>query len=172
MKPRSISLSLITLFASTSIGFSDTQKPNIIVVLSDDQGYADLGCSEFAKDDVKTPNLDKLAAEGVRFTQAYSTAPICNASRAGLITGVHQARMGVFWYKNPGISKDYETIPESLKKAGYATNPKYPALLIQVIKENDLHKYDMYSLEDVNAKEEDKEIVMKNKAVEDSSLKK
>ena len=98
------------------------QRPNIIVVIADDQGYADMGCSGYAKKDVKTPHLDKLASEGTRFTQAYSSAPICNASRAGLITGVHQARMGVYWYKNPGLKDTrFQTIPEELKKSGYAT---------------------------------------------------
>lgn len=69
---------------------------------------------------------------------------------------------------------DYKKWAKGLKKAGYATNPKYPALLIQVIKENDLHKYDMYSLEDVNAKEEDKEILAyaKNKKKEKAKVQK
>lgn len=115
---------LFTFTLLTGFLFADTnhQKPNIIVIIADDQGYADLGCSGFAKPDIKTPHLDQLAAEGTRFTQAYSTAPICNASRAGLITGVHQARMGVYWYKNPGLKDPkFQTIPEALKKAGYTT---------------------------------------------------
>ena len=122
MKP--LHLSVATLALSVSIAIADTpkKKPNIIIVLADDQGYSDLGCAQHAKEDVKTPNLDQLASEGTRFTQAYSTAPICNASRAGLITGVHQARMGVFWYKNPGLKDNrFHTIPEALKKEGYAT---------------------------------------------------
>jgi len=110
------------LAANIAVAEYRYKKPNIILILADDQGYADLGCSEHAKPDVKTPNLDKLASEGTRFTQAYSTAPICNASRAGLITGVHQARMDILWYKNPGLKdKRFETIPEALKRAGYAT---------------------------------------------------
>jgi len=115
---------ILVLLGSTAFSFADTlrQKPNIILILSDDQGYADLGCSEHAKKDVGTPHLDRLAAEGTRFSQAYSTAPICNASRAGLITGVYQARMGVYWYSNPGLKDNrFQTMPEALKKAGYAT---------------------------------------------------
>ncbi|MCP5538035.1 MAG: sulfatase-like hydrolase/transferase [Akkermansiaceae bacterium] len=117
-------LTILVLACSAGYAFADEpeRKPNIIMVLADDQGYADMGCSEFAKKDVSTPALDKLATEGTRFTQAYSSAPICNASRAGLITGVHQARMGVYWYVNPGIKDTrFQTIPEALKKAGYAT---------------------------------------------------
>ena len=121
---RTLPLLALSILSSTHLSHADTaeQKPNIIVVISDDQGYADMGCSGYAKPDVKTPHLDKLASEGTRFTQAYSSAPICNASRAGLITGVYQARMGVYWYKNPGLKEGrFQTIPEALKKAGYST---------------------------------------------------
>lgn len=61
-------------------------KPNIIFILTDDHGYADLGCQGIV-DDVKTPFIDELAAGGVRMTNGYSTAPQCSPSRAGLMTG-------------------------------------------------------------------------------------
>ncbi len=67
-------------------------KPNIIVILADDLGYSDL--ASFGNPVVKTPNIDALGKEGVRFTQAYSSAPICSPSRAGLITGRYQQRFG------------------------------------------------------------------------------
>ncbi|NQZ58923.1 MAG: sulfatase-like hydrolase/transferase, partial [Lentisphaeraceae bacterium] len=100
---------------------AQVKKPNIILIIADDQGSADLSCAGINKD-VKTPALDRLAKSGTRFTSAYATAPICNASRAALISGVHQARMGIYWYKNPGLSSGkYKTIPEYLKEQGYVT---------------------------------------------------
>lgn len=96
-------------------------RPNVVLIVADDQGYADLSCTGLA-DDVRTPNLDRLARRGSRFMEAYATSPICNASRAGLITGTYQARQGVFWYGGPGIHQaDFPTIAEVLGKAGYAT---------------------------------------------------
>jgi arylsulfatase B len=95
--------------------------PNIILIVSDDQGYADMSCTGLNKD-ARTPNLDRLAANGVRFTQAYATSPICNPSRAGLITGCYQERWGTWWYGGPGIhDPGYKTIPELLKTVGYKT---------------------------------------------------
>ena len=60
-------------------------QPNIILLLTDDQGYGDAGC--YGAADLETPNFDRLAAEGCRFTQWYGGAPICSASRAALLTG-------------------------------------------------------------------------------------
>ena len=112
------------LFAQTiytnQLKAESTGRPNIVLIMADDHGYADLGCAGLA-DDVRTPNLDRLAEQGTRFLQAYATSPICNASRAGLITGCHPARQGIFWYGGNGIHrKDLPTIAELLKKAGYA----------------------------------------------------
>jgi arylsulfatase A-like enzyme len=96
-------------------------QPNIILIISDDQGYADLSCAGLAKD-VSTPNLDRLADRGVRFTQAYATSPICSPSRAGIETGCYQQRWGTFWYGGKGIhNSEYKTIAELLKKNDYAT---------------------------------------------------
>ena len=67
--------------------------PNVIVIFTDDHGYADLSCAG-SETDVKTPHLDRLAAEGVRFTDGYVTAPQCCPSRAGLLTGRDQNRFG------------------------------------------------------------------------------
>ena len=73
-------------------------KPNIILIVSDDQGYADTSIAGIL-DDVSTPNLDRLASQGTRFTQAYATSPICNTSRCGIITGVYQQRFGMQWLR-------------------------------------------------------------------------
>ena len=104
---------------SAPAGASD--KPNIVLFLSDDHGWADLGCAGEAAD-VSTPALDALAARGVRFTRAYATSPICNPSRAGLMTGCYQARYGCFWYGGRGLhDATYPTMAELFRAEGYAT---------------------------------------------------
>ena len=70
----------------------DTSPPNIIFIVSDDAGYSDFGFQ--GSNDVETPNLDALCASGVRFERAYVTASVCSPSRAGLITGCYQQRIG------------------------------------------------------------------------------
>jgi arylsulfatase B len=98
---------------------STQDKPNIILIVSDDQGYADLSVNG-TLDDVSTPNIDLLASQGTRFTNAYATSPICNTSRCGIITGAYQQRYGMQWYGGPGISTwDQPTMAELLKEAGY-----------------------------------------------------
>ena len=97
------------------------QPMNVIMIVVDDLGYADISCAEMAKD-VQTPNIDQLAKQGIRFTQAYATAPICNASRISLITGCYQQRQGQYWYSGPGLhDPKYVTIAEVLKQRGYTT---------------------------------------------------
>lgn len=108
------------------VGVAVAQPPNIILILSDDQGYADLGC--YGATDLSTPVLDRLAAEGIRFADAHVTAPQCTPSRCGLITGVHQQRLGL--EANPD-DKYYHlfgfqdgkttTMADLLKAAGYRT---------------------------------------------------
>ncbi len=98
-----------------------SSKPNIIVIFSDDHGWADLGC-QGVQEDVRTPNLDSLAAGGVRATNGYVTAPQCVPSRAGLLTGRYQNRFGVDSNGDELGGFDSQlTIAERLKKAGYAT---------------------------------------------------
>lgn len=96
-------------------------KPNIILIFTDDHGFTDMACQGI-RDDLKTPNIDALAANGVRMTSGYVTAPQCVPSRAGLLTGRSQNRFGV---ESNGQSLDgfnaQQTIAERLKKAGYAT---------------------------------------------------
>src|SRR6187455_1331045 len=101
-------------------------KPNVIIVLSDDMGFSDLGCYG---GEIGTPNLDRLAANGLRFTQFYNTARCC-PTRAALLTGLypHQAGMGHMTNANSdldgyagNLNKKCVTIAEALKPAGYAT---------------------------------------------------
>ncbi|MBN8824900.1 MULTISPECIES: sulfatase [unclassified Spirosoma] len=114
-------LCLITIsgFAQNKAG----NRPNIIVVLADDLGWSELGC--YGNRFNRTPNLDRLAAGGIRFTQAYATAPVCTPTRIALMTGQHPARTGITDYLDAKdekfLSPAYTTLNEQLKKAGYHT---------------------------------------------------
>lgn len=103
------------------------KKPNIILFLIDDLGYGDLGC--YGNTTVLTPNIDKLASEGMRFTDFHSNGPMCTPTRAALLTGKYQNRFGKK-FEGPlsgktqydeGLPLEAVTIPEMLKKKGYAT---------------------------------------------------
>lgn len=105
-------------------GQNKNNKPNIIIILTDDQGYQDVGC--YGSTDISTPNLDKMAKEGMRFTDFYVADPVCSPSRAALLTGCYPKRVGVskvfFPNRKPeGLDTKYTTIAEVLKSAGYAT---------------------------------------------------
>lgn len=95
-------------------------RPNIIVIVTDDQGYADLGVQGI-REDVKTPQLDRLAHDGVRCTRGFVTAAQCRPSRAGLITGRYQNRFGISDYLAPPLPHSERTIADRLRAAGYAT---------------------------------------------------
>jgi arylsulfatase A-like enzyme len=101
----------------------DSRPPNIVLVFTDDQGYGDLGC--YGSTDIDTPNIDRLAAEGVRFTDFYVSQAVCSSSRASLMTGCYSERVGIVGALGPnariGISADEETIADLLKTRGYAT---------------------------------------------------
>lgn len=107
-----------------STGNSEQAKlPNVVVIFTDDQGYQDLGC--FGSPNIKTPNIDRMAAEGAKFTNFYVSQPVCSASRASLLTGCYANRVGVHGAFFPSVGKglhpDEETIAEILKPLGYAT---------------------------------------------------
>lgn len=97
------------------------KNPNILIIVGDDMGYADMGFHGCK--DIPTPNLDALAASGVRFTNGYVSGPYCSPTRAGLLTGRYQQRFGHEF--NPdgkhGLSLAETTIANRLKSAGYAT---------------------------------------------------
>ncbi len=95
-----------------------SSKPNVIVILADDQGYADLSCQGVAND-VRTPYIDSLAANGIRMTAGYVTAPQCSPSRAGLITGRYQQRFGVDQITNCPLPLEEITIAERLQNVDY-----------------------------------------------------
>ena len=98
------------------------EKPNILIILADDLGYHDLGCQGVT--DFQTPNIDRLAASGIRFTDGYVTAPQCGPSRAGLITGVSQSRFGYldnYMHRGLPSMERVQTLPEQLRELGYAT---------------------------------------------------
>ncbi|MFC1499359.1 sulfatase, partial [Verrucomicrobiota bacterium] len=96
-------------------------KPNILIIVTDDQGYADLSAYAHHAGDINTPNMDRMAKAGMLFTQAYVTAPVCSPSRAGWNTGQYQERWHPAASWNPGLPKTVKTIAEYLKGAGYAT---------------------------------------------------
>jgi arylsulfatase A-like enzyme len=93
--------------------------PNIIFILADDLGYGDLGCYGQAK--IKTPNLDRLAAEGVRFTQCYAGSTVCAPSRCALMTGLHTGHCWIRGNAAVPLRPEDMTVAEVLKPAGYQT---------------------------------------------------
>lgn len=103
---------------------TDRGQPNIIFILADDLGYADLSC--YGRRDYATPVLDRLAAQGMRLTSAYSNSPDCSATRTALITGRYQYRLPVgleepLAGKDVGLEPGDPTLPSLLRNAGYAT---------------------------------------------------
>lgn len=109
--------------AGCSDGREGADRPNIVFILADDLGWAELGVD--GNDFHETPNLDRLASQGVRFTNAYASAPVCSPTRASLMTGQVPARVGITDYLRPGsdvhLSPDTITIAERLKATGYRT---------------------------------------------------
>jgi arylsulfatase A-like enzyme len=97
------------------------QKPNILLIITDDQGYADFEPFKNHDDQISTPNMSRLAEAGMIFTQAYTTAPVCSPSRAGINTGKFQFRWDKKASWGPGLPDNVKTIAEYLKEAGYTT---------------------------------------------------
>jgi arylsulfatase A-like enzyme len=106
-------------------GQATSKPPNIIFILADDLGYADVSC--YGRIDLKTPNIDHIAASGVRFLQSYANSAVCTATRTALITGRYQYRLRLGLEEplagNPdvGLPPEHPTLPSMLKKAGYST---------------------------------------------------
>lgn len=130
-------ITLILLFAAFVVGYSsfgaESKQPNILFILTDDQGWPTLGC--YGSTQVPTPHLDRLAAEGARFADAY-VMPQCTPTRAALLTGQHTARNGMWhvlpWYGSPWarvsepafreqLPREMPLLPNALRAAGYAT---------------------------------------------------
>ena len=102
---------------------SKEELPNIIFIFADDLGYGDISC--FGSTDIYTPNIDKIAENGIKFTEFYSASPLCSPSRAGLLTGRLPQRMGineVFYPESfTGMQPEEITIAEILKEKNYMT---------------------------------------------------
>ena len=99
---------------------TNSKQPNIIVILTDDQGFADLNV-QGQLTDLKTPHLDKLAETGVRMTSGYVTAPQCIPSRAGILSGKYQQRFGLDHNGTIPFPLEEKMISERMKEAGYVT---------------------------------------------------
>ena len=109
---------LAVLAAPPTAHAAEPTPPNVIVMIADDLGAGDVSC--LFRDVVKTPNIDRLAAMGVKFTSGYVTAPLCGPSRAGFFTGRHPHRFG-FVSNSDGIPVDLPLLPGVLHDAGYRT---------------------------------------------------
>src|SRR4030042_297416 len=111
--------------AGGPFGCSGRRKPNIVLILADDLGYSQLGC--YGETKIRTPHIDRLAAEGTRFTQAYSGSPVCAPSRCVLLTGLHTGHAHV--RDNLEIEPEGQaplpegtpTLPRLLRSEAYAT---------------------------------------------------
>lgn len=132
MKRNIFALILIQLLIyGPTLVLSQENRPNILVILCDDLGYGDLSC--FGHPHIRTPNLDNMALQGIRFTDFYSSAPVCSPSRVGLLTGRSPNRAGVYDWIPPArdtkpdareqvhMQQKEITIPKLLKQSGYAT---------------------------------------------------
>jgi arylsulfatase A-like enzyme len=122
------SLALVIAISGVARGAESpatTRQPNVIVIVTDDQGAGDAGC--FGAKDLLTPNIDAIAARGVRFTQFYAGAPVCSPSRAALLTGRYPLRAGLIGNAasepngKAGMPGEQVTLAEMFKAAGYAT---------------------------------------------------
>ena len=105
--------------------WAQSVKPNIVFIMADDLGYADVSC--YGQRDYTTPNIDRLAVEGLRFTQGYANSSVCSATRTALITGRYQYRLRIgleepLSSRSPaklGLPPEHPSLPSILKKAGY-----------------------------------------------------
>jgi arylsulfatase A-like enzyme len=112
--------------AASLAGAQTAKRPNFIIIYTDDQGIGDLGC--YGAKEARTPNLDKLAAAGARFTSWYSNCPVCSPSRASLLTGKYPQRTGIVdvlpsdaGFNVPGLREGETSLARSLRDAGYHT---------------------------------------------------
>lgn len=95
------------------------QTPNIVMILVDDMGYGDASC--YGQKAWTTPNLDRMASEGIRFTDFYSTSPVCSPARTSLMTGLHSGRLPIRKLADEFLPDDTATIPKRLREQGYVS---------------------------------------------------
>lgn len=104
---------------------NETDRPNIILIMADDLGYGDIGC--YGSETIKTPNIDDLTRDGMKFTDYHSNGPVCSPTRAALLTGRYQQRAGIEGvvtaanHRHTGMALEQVTFAEVLKSHGYAT---------------------------------------------------
>lgn len=123
---RTAAFGTVALAAGIENAFSPraARLPNIVFIMADDLGFADVAC--YGRPDLRTPNVDRLAAKGVRFLQAYANSAVCSATRTALITGRYQYRLPLgleepLTGRDVGLPPAHPTLPSVLKKAGYQT---------------------------------------------------
>lgn len=127
---RSLNLTRRQAIAAAAAGLAahgqSSDKPNIVFIVADDLGYADVSC--YGRREYKTPNIDSLATNGMKFLQAYANSAVCSATRTGLMTGRYQYRLAVGQEEpipaadtRSGLPPEHPTLPSRLKKAGYGT---------------------------------------------------
>lgn len=123
---RCAALGTVALASSPKGRFGQTasSRPNIVFIMADDLGYADVSC--YGGRDLSTPNIDRLAANGVRFLQAYANSAVCSATRTALITGRYQYRLPLgleepLTGRDVGLPPEHPTLPSLLREAGYGT---------------------------------------------------
>lgn len=123
LKALGVSMASLTVPGWVNANQRVTDKPNFVIIFTDDQGYQDVGC--FGSPSIRTPNLDRMAAEGMRFTDFYVAASVCSPSRAALLTGCYPPRVGItkvlFPRDNIGLNPNEVTIADVLKGRGYTT---------------------------------------------------
>ena len=127
---RVVVLGLVVLF-SPSTGWTGVQegsadRPNVVLIMTDDVGYGDIG--SYGAPDVNTPNLDRMADDGVMFTDFYANGPLCTPTRVGLVTGRYQGRVAIeraLGHESSGdpggLPATGRSLPQLLKTNGYAT---------------------------------------------------
>src|SRR5678809_1078294 len=119
---------LFLIFFLQTLSAQKEVRPNIIYIMADDLGYADLSC--YGRKDYQTPNLDKLCSQGIKFMNAYAAAPVCTPTRVAFFTGRYPARLTVGLYEPlaegskdsvVGLSPETPSIAHLLRKSGYET---------------------------------------------------
>ena len=122
-----LGLAVSYLWVSLNMPLGAQERPNLVVIMADDLGFGDLGC--YGSEDHKTPNLDRLASEGVRFLDYHSNGPVCSPTRAALLTGRYQQRSGIGGViyagftqnRHHGLQRSEETFAGILRRVGYKT---------------------------------------------------
>src|SRR6516225_4825738 len=115
-------LSTLGAGALAGQGPAQSARPSIVLIVLDDLGYGDFGC--YGCTDIRTPHIDRLARLGVRLTDFYANGPVCTPTRAALMTGRYQQRVGLEWaispgQKEPGLPVEETSLARMLKQVGY-----------------------------------------------------